>query len=157
MILGFWILSKALSSPEIWGFKVSLKIWHFCLRFCPYLWPSREITAITKNLPIPYYTPSSLRSLGVIIQRYKTELTFNERFTFNQEQNGSDWNYEMIWSPGIWCLQFPPIQQWWKSKEKVCPKPEPHISNLLLSERFYNTTNRLKLRQCVFDLFKTSS
>ena len=59
MILGFWILSKALSSPEIWGFKVSPKIWHFCPRFCPYLWPSREITAMTKNLPIPYYNNNS--------------------------------------------------------------------------------------------------
>ena len=66
MILGFWILSKALSSPEIWGFKVTSKIWHFCLRFCPYLWPSREITAITKNLPIPSYTSSLLHSLEVI-------------------------------------------------------------------------------------------
>ena len=67
MILGFGILSKAVSSPEILRFKVAPKFGTFAPHFVPSYDQSGEREPWPRNYQTLTNTPSSLRSLGVII------------------------------------------------------------------------------------------
>ena len=66
MILGFGILSKAVSSPEILRFKVAIKCGTFATHFVPSYDQSGEREPWPRNYQTLTNTPSSLRSLGVI-------------------------------------------------------------------------------------------
>ena len=75
MILGFGILSKAVSSPEILRFKVAIKCGTFALDFVPSYDQSGEREPWPRNYQTLTNTPSSLRSLGVIIKIKVSQLS----------------------------------------------------------------------------------